>query len=200
MAYTALPYTLSIVTEPSAEPLTLAEAKLHVREDQADNDSLIRSLIAAARQHVEAFTGRALMPQTWDVSLDEFPAGSIWLPKAPLVSVTSVSYLDVAGDSQVWSTANYSVHAPAGDRAQQGRVSPNYSVFYPVTLPVPNAVTVRFVAGYASAARVPEAIKSAMKLLIGHWYGSREAVVYGQTAPVAIPVGVDALLWPYKVF
>lgn len=194
-----LPFTLSLVSGPTAEPVTLAEAKLHVRDDQAENDSLLQSLIVAARQHVEAVTGRALMTQTWDVMLDGFPSGSIWVPKAPLISVTSVSYLDTAGATQVWGTGNYTVSAPTHDRAQQGRISPNYGVCYPATQSVPNAVTVRVVAGYGSAARVPEAIKAAMKLLIGHWYGSREAVIYGQTA-VAIPAGVDALLWPFKVF
>jgi len=200
MGTNVVPWTLSLLTGPTVEPVSLAEAKLHVREDQSDNDSLLQALIVAARQHVEAFTGRALLTQTWDVTLDEFPSGSIWLPKAPLASVTSVSYLDLDGSTQVWSSANYSVNAPAGDRAQQGRISANYSVFYPVTQPVPNAVTVRFVAGYgSSAASVPDAIKQAIKLLIGHWYSSREAVIYDQTT-APIPAGVDALLWPYKVF
>ena len=67
---------------------------------------------------------------------------------------------------------------------------------YPSTYPVPNAVTVRFVAGYTS---VPAGIKAAMKLLIGHWYKNREAVNVGNIVNV-MPLAVESLLWSFKAF
>jgi uncharacterized phiE125 gp8 family phage protein len=201
VSYACLPWTLSLVTAPTVEPVALEDAKLQVRETVDDNDALIQSLIVAARQHVESFTGRALIDQTWDLQQDGFPgARSIWLPKAPLRSIASVSYRDQDGTVQTWSSTNYTVDAPVGPAAQTGRISPNFGVIYPTTQWVPNAVVIRFVAGYgATAATVPEAIKAAMKLLIGHWYATREAVTFG-TAGTEIPMAVSALLWPYKVF
>lgn len=160
-------------------------------------DPELVALITAARQYAETFTHRALITQTWDYKIDGFPSDDIWLPRAPLVSVTSVSYVDSNGTTQTWDTANYGVDAPAGHECGPGRVIPDYGVSYPSTQQVPNAVTVRFVAGYGAAAAVPAGIKAAMKLLIGHWWSNREAVVVGTIAST-VPMAVDSLLWPYK--
>jgi len=193
-------YTLSLVTAPTVEPVSLADAKTHLRVDDDDSNDLIVALIGAARQHVETVTGRALCTQTWDVLFDEFPDDDpLWLPKAPLQSVTSVGYIDGNGATQTWSSANYTVDAPAGPHAQRGRIYPNYGGLYPLTQAIPNAVTVRCISGYGStAATVPGPIRAAMKLLIGHWFESREAVSGDVGMP--IPIGVDALLWPFKVW
>jgi uncharacterized phiE125 gp8 family phage protein len=154
--------------------------------------------ITAARQYVETFTHRALITQTWDLKLDGFPSEDIWIPRSPLVSVTSVSYVDTAGVTQTWAATNYSVEAPAGPEAGPGRVIPNYGVSYPSTYGVPNCVTVRFVAGYGAAAAVPAGIKAAMKLMIGHWWINREAVTLVNLAEV--PLAAHSLLWPFKAF
>ena len=167
--------------------------------------------ISAARQFVETFTHRAFITQTWDLALDGFPAwstvavdarlvdeGAIWLPKAPLVSVTSLSYVDTAGVTQTWASTNYTVDAPAGPWARRGRLVPAWSIYYPVARSVPNAVTVRFVAGYGAASSVPAPIKAAMKLLIGHWWMNREAAALVRASADVLPLGVDALLWPFK--
>lgn len=193
---------LTLVTAPASEPLTLAEVKAHLRVDLADEDVLITALIQAAREHVENFTHRALITQAWDLMLDGFPRGdAIWLPKAPAISVTSVSYVDSTGASQVWSPALYITDIPVGPTAQRARIAPAYNQYYPVTRSVMNAVTVRFMAGYGASAAVPSAILASMKLLIAHWYQSREAVLVGlRAAAIEIPVGIDALLWPYKAF
>jgi uncharacterized phiE125 gp8 family phage protein len=193
---------LSLVTAPATEPLTLAEAKLHLRVDINDENDLITALIVAAREYVETFTHRALITQTWDWTCDAFPCGdeSVQLPKAPLVSVTSVSYIDGSGSTQTWAASNYTVDAPAGPWALGGRIIPGYNVFYPVTRSIENAVTVRFVAGYGAATAVPASIKAAMKILIGTWFGpGRENVNIGNLVTV-IPQTVDALLWPFKAF
>lgn len=189
---------LFLVTAPTEEPIALDEAKLHLKVDATSEDALIDALIIAAREYVETFTHRALLPQTWDYKLDSFPCtsdGEIWLPKPPVTSVTSITYLDTAGASQTWASTNYLTDLPTGPKARKARITPAYAVIYPATYNVLNAVTARFVCGYTNTTAltaVPESLKAAMKLMIGHWYAFRE--------PVAVPPGVDALLWPFKAF
>lgn len=171
-------------------------------------DPQLVAWIVAARQFCETYTHRAFITQTLDLMLDGFPywsnerlvdAGAIWIPKAPLVSVTSISYVDTAGATQTWGSSNYTVDAPTGPEARQGRIVPAYSIYYPVTRAVPNAVTVRFVAGYGAASAVPYGIKAAMKLLIGSWWQNRESVIVSHIV-AELPMGVAALLWPFKSF
>jgi uncharacterized phiE125 gp8 family phage protein len=134
------------------EPVSLAEIKLHLKLNATvtTEDSLLAALIVAAREYGETFMHRALSLQTWDEKLSGFPCdGVLWLPKAPLVSVTSVTYVDTAGVTQTWSNTLYTVDAPSGPKARAGCLVPNYGQVFPSTRDVPNAVVVRFVAGYA---------------------------------------------------
>ena len=194
---------LSLVTAPAVEPLTLADAKGHLRVDVADEDGLIDDLIRAAREYVESFTHRALITQTWDDKRDGFPCwfAPIDLPKPPTSSVTSISYIDTNGTTQTWSSSLYTTDLPAGPLALMARVTPVYQQIYPVTRDIVNAVAVRFVAGYgADGDSVPASIRAAMKILIATWYRpAREAVQIGNLV-TQIPYTVDALLWPYKVW
>ncbi len=194
--------TLSLVTGPVGEPITTAEAKAHLRVDTLSaEDGLIDDDITAARQWAESFLGRALLAQTWDLKLDDFPASDqapIWLPLPPLQSVTSIIYTDTNGNSQTWAASNYIVDAPSGDLAEPGRIATAYQESYPTTRNIINAVTIRFVAGYGAASDVPQKIKQAMYLTIGHLYGNREAVVPGMTVVAVLPMGAEALLWPYR--
>lgn len=184
--------------------INIADAGLGVQAPTVNTtaDPELLSWLTAARQHVETFTHRALITQTWDLSLDGFPESDwLCLPMAPLVSVTSVTYVDANGVTQTWSASLYTVDAPTGPHARPGRLAPAFGQCFPVTRDQPNAVTVRFVAGYGAASSVPGPIKSAMKLLIGHWWLNREAGVNPTRGSGDIlPFGVDSLLWPYKAF
>ena len=193
--------TLTLVTAPTEEPITLDEAKAHLRVDATDEDDVIGSLVKAARQHVENFTHRRLITQTWDYKLDGFPSGDIELPLAPLLTSTApvVTYTDTAGASQTWASTNYTVDAPSGPWARRGRLFLNYGLLYPPTRSIDHAVSIRFLCGYGGPASVPEPIKLAMKLLLGHWYANREAVNVGNITS-EYPQAVDALLWPFKSF
>ncbi len=127
-------------------------------------DPYVVGLIQGAREYGETFTHRAFITQTWDDRRYGFPCdGVIWLPKAPLVSVTSVSYVDPAGATQTWSSALYTVDAPSGPKARVGCIVPNYGEIFPATRDVVNAVTIRFVAGYGAASAVPALIKACLK-------------------------------------
>jgi uncharacterized phiE125 gp8 family phage protein len=183
---------LSIVTEPGDEPVDLDTVKAHLRVDVDDENTLIVQLITAARQYAEAFTRRPLMPQTWDLKLDEFPYGCIVLPKPPVTAISSVSYVDQNGDTQTWSSSLYQTDLPAGPAAMPARIEPIFGTAYPTAREVFNAVTVRFVCGYADAETVPAAIKAAMLLLIGDWYANRENFGTGSAA-------AHALMQPYFV-
>ncbi len=195
--------TPHLFAAPAAEPILKADAKEHLRVDSAfiTDDDYIDLLIAAAREHVESYTRRAVITQTWDIKWDRFPWSSgewLELMKPPTQSVTSVSYTDTAGDSQTWSSALYDTDLVSGPKAVHSRLMPAFGEVWPSTQRELNAVTIRIVAGYGDAGTdAPTALLQAMKLLIGHWYETRVAVVI-ETITAEVPQAVDALLWPYR--
>lgn len=193
---------LSLVTAATEEPVSLDEAKTQCRVDTDDEQLLLIALIQAARDYAETFTHRALITQVWDLKLDAFPDDdTIWVPKPPLQTTPTapvVTYVDSNGTTQTVSSTLYTIDAPAGPHARMARIVPAYSCYWPTTRDVPNAVTVRFYAGYGLQASVPAAIKTAIKLLVAQWFSNRAAT--GAANLATIPLGVDALLWPYKAF
>lgn len=196
---------LELVTGPTSDPVSLAEAKAHCRIDHSDDDGLLAGYILAARQLVERDTSRALMEQTWRAFFDRcWPSyfdgrcyrPGIVLPMPPLVSVVSISYVDTVGVTQTLGSDQYRV-ARFGHR---GLIEPAYGVTWPPVRPQLDAITVEFVAGYGSnPGDIPEPIRQALLLLIGHFYEHREAVNVG-SAVNEMPFAVDALLGPYRVF
>lgn len=187
---------LTLLTAPTVEPISVAEAKVHLRESETSQDTLIQSLIITARDYVERVTRRALAKQSWRLSIDQFPCnGRIRLPMPPLIAVSSVKYTDEAGAEQTLAASQYVV-----DKASlPGKIDRAYNVSWPSTRCEPNAVRIEFECGYGDApASIPEGLKAAMKLLIGHWYENREAVNVGNIT-TNLPLTVDALLWPHRV-
>ena len=188
-------YGLTVLSGPATEPVTTAEAKAHLRVEHGSDDTLIGSLVTAARELVEATCDRTLVTTAWVLTLPGFPAdgGPLRLPRGPLQTITSVAYVDAAGTSQTLSASRYLVDASA----DPGTVTPAHGYSWPGTRDQEKAVTVTYVAGYGTAASVPERVKLAVKMLVGHWYETREAA---GTAPLTpAPMGVDALLmavWP----
>ncbi len=170
--------SLILVTPPTL-PVTLAEAKAHLREDGDDENALIGALIAAAYSHAEKWTGATFSPSTWDYVAPAFSA-RIVLPKTPVASITSITYFDAGDVSHVLTAADYRLDA------ERGIVTAASA--WPEAFDRPDAVTVRFVAGDG----VPPEVRTAMLLMIGHWFHNREAVADG--ASQALPLGVDALL------
>lgn len=183
--------SLKLITAPTAEPVTLAEAKAHLRVDGTDDDAYITALIGAARQGAEHITGRALMAQTWELALDAFEA-DISLPRPPLASIASVKYLNDAGVLTPLDASAYLLD----DHSEPARLLPAYGTTWPATRGQANAVLIRYVAGYASAATVPQEIKSWMLLHIGMLYENRESVVAGVS--IAELPFVDRLLDAYR--
>ncbi len=159
-------------------------------------DPELVSWILAAREYGETCTHRAFITQTWEWKRGGFPCDDvIWIPKPPLVSVTSVTYVDPAGVTQTWSASLYTVDAPSGPKARAGRIVPNYGEIFPATRDVVNAVTIRFVAGYGAASVVPSLLKTCLKELTRAYRLRGEA-----DAGIAILNWVDRQLWAYKAF
>lgn len=186
---------LVLVTPPAIEPLTLAEAKDHLRVDSTDEDSLIEPLITAARIYAETFTRRAFITRTYDLFLDGFPAETeICLPRPPLQSVTYLKYTDLGGNLVTISSGDYIVDTAS----QPGRLSLQYLKFWPTYQQIANSVRLRFVAGYGNAAAdLPRSLQQAMLLIIGHWYENRETVAPGALAEV--PMAAQSLLWSERI-
>jgi hypothetical protein len=276
-------YGLTVVTEPTAEPVTLDEAKAHLRVEHEYDDLTIAALITAARKYCETVAKRALVTQTLRLTRDTFPGACdgwiLRLPRPPLQSVTSIKYATDAGrvrtsivsSSHTWTASGSGTNeyyltteidvqpselyingssaasgtlgsltagqwgygdndalgfdtvyvrlSGGGDPDSQasgyiayvagletvdtdvyfvdttslpGRVGLAYEQEWPtdVTAGI-GAVQVNYVAGYGAASAVPQTIKHAILLLIGHWYVNREAVGPSMSD---VPMAVSSLL------
>lgn len=182
---------LRLITAATVYPVTLDQAKARCRVDGNDDDADINSLIAAATDYVEQYTGRALMVQTWELVLDEF-ADSILIPKGPTTSITSVKYYDENGNLQTISSANYALDAVSNP--QWLVRATDYT--WPTVAEGVNNVVIRFQCGSAEA---PASINHAILLLIGQWFDNRAAVNVGNIA-TAMPHAVESLLSNYRSF
>ncbi len=196
-----IPYPLSVVvtTEPTSEPVTLAEAKAHCRAtDLTDDDTYISALIKTARETAEKSTQRRLMTTILAARYENWPgaynATEFWLPGPPLASVQSVAYIDADGNMQTWGSSNYIVDIYSAP----GRLKAANGVSYPGLGPGQfNPITIAYTAGYASAGAVPQSIKEGIMLLVGLWYGAREDAGTVQLKP--IPMGAQRLFNQCKV-
>lgn len=172
--------TLVLVTPPSIEPLTVDEAKDWARITEDAEDGIVGRLVMAARANVEQLTGLALLTQTWDYFLDAFPC-QIDLPRPPLQTVTYIKYLDTDGALQTLATDQYTIDL----KRHPARIVPAYGVSWPGTREEPNAVQVRYVAGYGPAvadidAKAPE-LRQALAVLVATLYEQREMATEATT-------------------
>lgn len=191
--------TLDLTGAASTPIFDLDDAKLRMRVEVTDDDALIPELIEAATDEVENYLHRALITQTWVMRLGCFPRNSeqLRLPKPPLQSISSITYIDLAGDSQTWSNTLYSVSKPAGPQAEPGFIIPVFSESYPTTRAQWDAVTVTFVAGYGDASTdIPEGIRTGIALVAGDLYENREATVVGTIAQ-RLPI-LDRLIGAFR--
>jgi uncharacterized phiE125 gp8 family phage protein len=166
---------LVLSTPPSAEPVTLAEAKTHLRVDGTDEDTLITTHIAAARRQVEIYTGAGLVTQRWTETFDGFPCSpysGISLTRGPVLSIVSVAYLDTAGQSQTLSSATYVLNQTPLS-ADLWLVS---GQSWPATQAQRGAVTIVYSVGFGSGSTaIPDDIRASILLRIADLYRNREA-------------------------
>jgi uncharacterized phiE125 gp8 family phage protein len=214
-----MPYIL--LTPPAVEPVSLNEAKAHLRVDITDDDTLIGALISAARTHAEMVTQRQFVTATWKLVLDAFPgpslmgvpsgmpfsmpAHAIQLNKSPVQSVISVNYLDMGGTMQTMPPADYKVDIST----EPARITPVFGKIWPVTLPQIGSVEITFTAGYGTLdnstppvwvpQQVPEGIKAWMKIRMATLYENREEIALMSRGKLEPLPYVDGLLDPFRI-
>jgi uncharacterized phiE125 gp8 family phage protein len=188
--------TLKLITAPTAEPVTLAEAKLVCKVDGTAEDAYITGLISAAREQAEQELGRSLATATWERVLDAFPDSGIRLGWPHVASIVSVKYIDTAGTLQTLPSTDYTLDADF----LPGWVLPSATApSWPATLDTANAVRVQFQTGWAEGA-VPESIKSWIKMRVATAFKAREFVVLGQSMAEMPRSHGDGLLDKWRVF
>lgn len=186
---------LKLVVKPGGYPVDLEEAKAHLREESADFNLQIEAFIAAATGYAEWFQGRALIEQTWDLYLDAFPAGSINIPKPPLIDIDGVFYTDAAGVEHEIDDETYVVDAVS----EPGRLMMVGGAAWPTTGKDGNAVRIRFRAGYPDTEDSPPEItvpfetRAAILMHVGDLYANRESMVVGDSV-TTIPWSAEQLL------
>lgn len=188
----------TIVTQPATALLSRAEVKSFVRIDADDDDADLAAFVAGCTDQVDAEfgeLGRALITQTWRLTLPCFPSGArIVLPLCPVQSITSVTYYDSDGTQQTLAAENYRLIAGA-DEAWIELVD---GASWPGISSRSDAVAVTYVAGYGDAATdVPEGIRQAVRLLVSHWYDNRKAATEDKLAET--PMGVRYILAKFRV-
>jgi uncharacterized phiE125 gp8 family phage protein len=183
---------LTKITDAAVEPVTLAEAKAHLRVDAADEDAYITALITVARTAAEERMQRTLMNTSWRLMLDFFP-DAIRLPMPRIVAVSSVQYVDPDGALQTLDPSGYSVDSAS----EPGWIVPAWGLDWPDARGQVNAVSVLYTAGYgAYPALVPAPIRQWILLAIGEMYAARER---SADKPMVPHQFVDGLLDTYRV-
>jgi len=182
---------------PALEPVSLADAKAHLRVDVADDDALISRLITAARSELERNLNRALVTQTWTYWLDAWPPGyAVPLPLAPVQSIEQV---------RIYALDDSFSIVPASGYLLDGQGSPprlirrgSYAWLQP-TRPG-NGIAIDFTAGHGTQPTdVPAALRIATLVLIGHWYENRQLADASGGPAAALPPMVRDLIDPYRV-
>ena len=165
---------LILTSGPALEPVSLAEAKAHLRVDHVDEDVLIGSLITAARIHLETMLGLAFISQQWNLVLDRWPDGSnLPLPLSPVQSITGITIYDNNDTTSVITPSSYALDA----MSQPARLIWRGSLVQPLVGRSYNGIEISFIAGFgANATDVPQPLRQAILLLVAHWYEHREPV------------------------
>jgi uncharacterized phiE125 gp8 family phage protein len=162
-------------TAPATEPVTLNEAKNHLRIDHTDDDTYVGSLIKVARQHVERITNYVCIASTWHAYSEKWSVnGRLYIMKHPVTAVSKVEYFP--------SNSNTYIELP-GTQYQFERSYPSgvYVKNNPALQDSMNAIKLTFTAGHANTVGdpVPAEIQQAILILIGHLYENRQEEVTG---------------------
>lgn len=175
-----------------ARLISVEDAKLQLRVDQAEDDDRIGVLIDAATEQAEAYCRRRFVSQTWRQTFDGWSGDQLRLYFPPLASVQSVKYVDTAGTLQTLATSQYVV---VTDEVP-GIIVPAYGVTWPTARDERGAVRVEFTCGYGAAAAVPASIRQAVLEIAAAAYNLGTGSVAAAVAP-DIPPTARALLAPY---
>lgn len=181
------------VAEPTEYPVSLDEARVHLKREEGEDDGLIMALVEAATDHLDGYSGvlgRCIVTQQWR---QDFASWSPLRLPFPNVTAVSVAYSDANGESQTVEAADHRLIDAV--RGPEVYFRPSWSE--PALESGAHApVQVTFTAGYGPASRVPGSIKAAILLHVGTLYEHRESVV---TGTIVAPTGAyDALIAPNR--
>jgi len=201
-----VPWRLEQLTEPTAEPMEVDEARdEHVRLiSDADEHAYFQGLIKVAREHAEGFLRRPLITQDWVLFLDRFPRHQITVPLPPLQSITTIEYIDTTGALVTWAAAEYKVSGQTtansnAIRPPRARIRPAWGLTWPTVRGEQDAVKVTFKCGYGDNGKaVPATIKHGMKLIIGELYVQRKQSLQDVFQHPAV-ISAENLWWRYKL-
>ncbi len=186
---------LVMTSGPALEPVTVAEAKAHLRIDGAAEDILVGSLILTSRLHIEAALGLALVTQGWTLRLDRWPlAPSVEIPMRPLQAISAARVFPASGAAAVISPDDYLVDTASAPPRLVRKGSA-----WPLPGKAAAGIEIDFTAGYGPAVSdTPAPIRQAILLLTAHWYEHRDPIEIG-SAETALPAALSELLLPYRL-
>jgi uncharacterized phiE125 gp8 family phage protein len=182
-----------VLVTPPAAVVSLEDAKAYLREESSEQDAVIGTLIAAAVRHLDGWTGilgACIGAQEWRQDFDRF-ARCLPLPLSPVISIVDVKWRNSAGQISTIASAEYSLRTDGGARSVV-RFRDAYA--FPGDLNQVAAVSVTYRAGHET---VPDELRLAMLMLIGHWYEHRMSVG-STTMATPLPQTVDLLISPFK--
>lgn len=184
------------ITAATTEPVTTTELKSQLRITSSSQDTMLAFQIKAARRWAEEYLRYAIITSTWELYLDSFPKSGdcIYIQKSPVTSITSITYLDSDGDLQTWTSTLY----VPDFNAKPCRIYEAYGESYPTTQAIRNSVVIKFVAGYAAAANVPDDIKQAILIKAATMYENPAEEVSGTQVSQFSEVTAKSLLTPYR--
>ena len=201
---------LERVTAPGVEPVSVTEAKAHLRVSGSSEDTYIGALIKVATEHAESYLNRCLVQQTWSMILDEWPTFPLAMPLPPLMSVETINYYDAAGSEYVLDPEVYYV-VPGVGRGWVDLVSGKS--LPTTTLRRVGGVKITFLAGSEPVvteeegeevtdyvANIPQDIRHAILMLVAHWYENREDVMTDVRNVLPTPRAAEALLNMHRVW
>jgi uncharacterized phiE125 gp8 family phage protein len=193
-----LTWAVEIIANTVAGVIATEDAKTHLRVSGSDEDDLIDRLIVAAITSVEAHARIAMTPQTLELRVPRFPLGGGYfaLPRSPVRSVTSITYIDTDGDEQTLAGTVYALEGSG--RPATVFLADDAQCWPGDAADRRDAVRVRYEAGPSTVGNVPEDLISAAMLLIGHLYENRQSVVIGTIAS-KVPDAVGTLIMRHKI-
>ena len=186
-----LQHRIERVTGPTAEPISVAEAKRHLRIEHSDDDLLIQRLIdtAIAMVDVTGVLGKAMITQTWSECYGQYPS-EITLSLGPVQSVSAIKYYDTDNVLQTDTLSNYFVLGTSG----RTTIRPKSGFHWPTTFKRDDAIKIEYVIGYGDTFRdVPNTVRHALLMLVAHYYENRENELIG-TVSKTLPFGFEALI------